>query len=420
MKKILVVDDEESIRFIYKEEFEEEGFTVELAKDGFEALEKLFFFQPDLVTLDIKMPFMDGIETLKRIREWDRKIPIVLVSAYGEYKQDQTTWASNAYIVKCADLTELKRVVRKFLSEKSIVKKTLRYSINKDTIRIISSLYREIGRLTAENSGLHWKLEKLLKEKSKQTGSSKEKDITEYEDTDLQRSVLGITAHSLKTEFFHIGSSVKYLRKLVKDSLNIEEECAIIERSIHYSQLILRRLLDFLDLGKPPLMPVKVMGLTRRTEELIRPRLKSGIQLQVTSGYGINENTVVFGNIEQLMEILLELINNSVNALYERTGTIEIKVEQKDNDIAISVRDNGPGIPEAYRQDIFKRQVPSVSGLGLGLFLCNKVVNEMKGKLIYQTSSNQGTTFTILLPTDGSHKMEDCHGNKNSSRGRQP
>jgi DNA-binding response OmpR family regulator len=115
MKKILVVDDEESIRFLYKEELEEEGFIVEVAKNGEEALEKLPLFKPDLITLDIKMPGMNGIETLKRIRESERKLPIIMCSAYGEYRQDLTTWASDAYIVKCADLTELKSTIRKLL-----------------------------------------------------------------------------------------------------------------------------------------------------------------------------------------------------------------------------------------------------------------------------------------------------------------
>jgi DNA-binding response OmpR family regulator len=115
MKRIMIVDDEENIRFLYKEELEEEGFTVELAKDGQEALDKLSFFRPDLITLDIKMPGMDGIETLKRIREIERQLPIVICSAYGEYKQDLTTWASDAYVVKCADLTELKLTIRKLL-----------------------------------------------------------------------------------------------------------------------------------------------------------------------------------------------------------------------------------------------------------------------------------------------------------------
>ena len=108
MKKILVVDDEESIRFLYKEELEEEGFIVECAMNGKEALEKLSAFKPDLISLDIKMPVMDGIEALKRIREKERQLPIILCSAYGEYKQDLTTWASDAYVVKCADLTAFK------------------------------------------------------------------------------------------------------------------------------------------------------------------------------------------------------------------------------------------------------------------------------------------------------------------------
>ncbi len=115
MKRIMIVDDEENIRFLYKEELEEDGFMVELAKNGQEALEKLSLFKPDLITLDIKMPGMDGIETLKRIRETERHLPIIMCSAYGEYKQDFTTWASDAYVVKGADLTELKTTIRKLL-----------------------------------------------------------------------------------------------------------------------------------------------------------------------------------------------------------------------------------------------------------------------------------------------------------------
>jgi DNA-binding response OmpR family regulator len=115
MKRILIVDDEENIRFLYKEELEDEGFAVDLAKNGEEALEKVNQFQPDLITLDIKMPGLNGLEVLKRIREQKRNLPIILCSAYGEYKQDLTTWASDAYVVKCADLTELKETIRRLL-----------------------------------------------------------------------------------------------------------------------------------------------------------------------------------------------------------------------------------------------------------------------------------------------------------------
>jgi CheY-like chemotaxis protein len=115
MKRILVVDDEASIRLLFKEELEDEGYAVELAEGGEEALEKLGTSKPDLVTLDLKMPGMEGMEVLERIREKDKDLPVVICTAYGEYKRDLTTWASDAYVVKGADLTELKQVIRKFL-----------------------------------------------------------------------------------------------------------------------------------------------------------------------------------------------------------------------------------------------------------------------------------------------------------------
>ena len=117
MKKILVVDDEENIRLLYQEELEEEGYTVEVAAHGQEALEKVNTFKPDLVTLDIRMPGMDGVETLRKIREVQRNLPVILCSAYGEYRQDLTTWASDAYVIKTSDLTELKGTIKTLLSK---------------------------------------------------------------------------------------------------------------------------------------------------------------------------------------------------------------------------------------------------------------------------------------------------------------
>jgi DNA-binding response OmpR family regulator len=117
MKRILVVDDEEGIRQLYKEELEEEGYEVELAERGEEALEKISKAKPDLVILDLRMPGMGGLEVLERIREQDKDLPVIICTAYGEYKSDLTTWASDAYIVKSADLTELKGVIRGFLEQ---------------------------------------------------------------------------------------------------------------------------------------------------------------------------------------------------------------------------------------------------------------------------------------------------------------
>lgn len=114
-KRILVVDDEENIRELYRDEFVEEGYEVRLASDGIEALAAVEAFHPDLITLDVKMPGIDGIEVLRRIREKDPRVPVLLLTAFGEFRQDFNTWASDAYLVKSADLSELKAVVRELL-----------------------------------------------------------------------------------------------------------------------------------------------------------------------------------------------------------------------------------------------------------------------------------------------------------------
>jgi len=116
MSKILIVEDEENIRLLYKEELKDLGYEVFLASNGKEAIKKYDLHQPDLIILDIKLPGMDGIKTMNIIRGKSRDVPIILCTAYGEYKQDMKTWASDAYLIKSADLKELLSTVKKILS----------------------------------------------------------------------------------------------------------------------------------------------------------------------------------------------------------------------------------------------------------------------------------------------------------------
>ncbi|MEE9258082.1 MAG: response regulator [Nitrospinaceae bacterium] len=116
MKKILVVDDEENIRLLYKEELQDEGYQVCVAASAEEAMQKIENEKPDIITLDIKMPGMDGIEFMRVLKENNKDIPVILCSAYGRYKQDFRVWASNAYVVKSADLSELKLTIQEVLA----------------------------------------------------------------------------------------------------------------------------------------------------------------------------------------------------------------------------------------------------------------------------------------------------------------
>ncbi|HET6364073.1 MAG: response regulator [Nitrospirota bacterium] len=115
MKKILVVDDEENIRQLYKEEFEEMGYEVTMVADGIQALRALDTKKFDLVTLDMRMPDIDGIETLRKMKEKDSTLPVIICTAYEEYKHDFGSWCSDAYVVKSADTSLLRETVKKIL-----------------------------------------------------------------------------------------------------------------------------------------------------------------------------------------------------------------------------------------------------------------------------------------------------------------
>lgn len=117
MKKILLVDDEESIHLLYREELEDEGYEVHSAMSGEEAMKILKTLSPDLIILDINMPGMNGIEALRKIKENNPNLPVILSSAYQEFKQDLASWASDDFIVKSADMGELVASVKRHLGD---------------------------------------------------------------------------------------------------------------------------------------------------------------------------------------------------------------------------------------------------------------------------------------------------------------
>lgn len=117
MKSILIVDDEEGIRGLYESELQSEGFQTVSVASGKEALNYVDVNRDvDLVILDIKMDGMDGLEVLEELRSRVNGIPVILNSAYSTYKNDFTSWLADAYLVKSADLGELKSKIRELLA----------------------------------------------------------------------------------------------------------------------------------------------------------------------------------------------------------------------------------------------------------------------------------------------------------------
>lgn len=119
MSKILVVEDEQHQRELYAMELQEEGYDVDQASNGKEAVDMVKSNKYDLVILDIRMPEMDGIEALGKILSRDKKIPIIIYTAYSNYKSNFMTWTADAYITKSSNLDELKEKINELLSTRN-------------------------------------------------------------------------------------------------------------------------------------------------------------------------------------------------------------------------------------------------------------------------------------------------------------
>ncbi len=115
--KILLVEDNELQRQLYREELEQEGYDVEIALDGDNALAKVATHRPDLIVLDIELPNRDGIETMRKLLEDYPDLPIILNSAYAHYKSNFISWGARSYLIKSSDTSQLINEVNKVMME---------------------------------------------------------------------------------------------------------------------------------------------------------------------------------------------------------------------------------------------------------------------------------------------------------------
>ncbi|WJN47448.1 response regulator [Priestia aryabhattai] len=120
-EKILIVDDQYGIRILLTEVLQKEGYTTFQAANGFQAIDITKEQAPDLVLLDMKIPGMDGIEILKRLKQHDETIKVIIMTAYGELDmiQEAKDLGALTHFAKPFDIDEIRKVVRQYIPVKS-------------------------------------------------------------------------------------------------------------------------------------------------------------------------------------------------------------------------------------------------------------------------------------------------------------
>lgn len=135
MSRILVIDDERSIRNTLKDILEYEKYVVDVAEDGVKGLEKVKSGEYDIILCDIKMPAMDGIEVLEKLNEMGADMPVVMISGHGNIDTAVEAIKKGAYdfIEKPLDLNRLLITIRNAMDKSTLVTETknLKKKVNK-------------------------------------------------------------------------------------------------------------------------------------------------------------------------------------------------------------------------------------------------------------------------------------------------
>ncbi len=415
--RILVVEDDAEVARLILLNLARAGLDCRYVNDGLMGLTAFREADPHLILLDLMLPGCDGRHVCMKVRE-KSTVPIIILTAMsGEEPQlqcsklgadDFVTKPCNPKLLIARVLAHLRRTygynaeTENMDTESQPQEPATPSLLPKTTITIpIGCAHCEACGFTGPQPAFE-----TVDDQGASCPRCNHKENIWVNIADLYRpaekevselrTMARAIVHSANSEFFIIGSSTNKLRKLIQGNSEAQEKCDSIAESVEYTEILCRRLMDYLQIGKPPLVPIDVLEIVRKVERAAQRRLPANIQLNVTAD-NLGKNKIVLANAEQIIGVLLELIHNARNVLHENGGEISFNVSNCNDQIVFSVTDNGSGVPRELRDELLKQPVLSKSGSGVGLFLSNQVMQALGGQIIFETS-DQGTEFSVSLP----------------------
>jgi signal transduction histidine kinase len=225
---------------------------------------------------------------------------------------------------------------------------------------------------------------------------------------------LAMVTHELKTPLVPIQGYSDILLGEHLGPLNStqKERLQIISSS---ASTLLQLISDLLDAQKLELGQLRIKkeknNLKDTVEKTILAILPNAISDDISLTYGPKKDIYAFYDDDRVKQVLTNLIKNSLKATSPKTGKVEVSLEEKQNEVVVSVKDNGRGIPSSAKDKIFKKfyQVDTTStrekgGSGLGLSICKGIVEAHGGTIWMQSNVPQGTIFSFTIPKSDASK----------------
>jgi signal transduction histidine kinase len=365
---ILLVDDEPDIRDVLSLSLYDMGYHVYEAENGDEALRIFKDKQPSMVMTDIKMPGMDGIELLKKIKHENPETEVIMITGHGDMdlairslKCEATDFITKPINVDALELA-LQRVRERIFTRQKLKEYTENLEIllhEKTELQshlaslglMIGSISHGIkGLLTALDGGIY-----LL-----DSGIAKENEVRIKEGWDT------------------VKLTVERIRKMVMDILFYAKE-----RDLRLERIDIRNLVE--EIAKE-----------------IKPKCKrQKIEFVDDFEADLGEFEV---DVVYLHSALLNIIENGIDACIEdKTKTshqIIFGVRQHEDGIILEIIDNGSGMDSETQEKIFTPFFSSKGnrGTGLGLFIANTIIEQHGGEIKVTSKLGQGTSFNINIP----------------------
>lgn len=366
--RVLLVDDEDDFRRPVAKRLQRRAIVPEEANSGEEALSKLSMRPIDVVVLDVKMPGMDGIQTLRCIKERDPRVEVILLTGHASTQDGVDGIKSGAfdYLTKPVEFEHL--------------------------LGKINQAYEKIQREEERTREATFRAE------------MEQKMIATERLASLGTLAAGV-AHEINNPLAIISESAGWMRTLLKkpewEDLRLLQsfEMALekIEKSIERAKRITHQLLGIVSKTDSV---IKEIPLREFVDEAIQLFERQALKKDVAIVKEFKTGPATFwADPNQLRQVLINLVTNSIQAT-DRGGKVTIRVESTQNHVLLTVRDTGHGIPPEIMDRIFEpffSTRPPGEGTGLGLSVCRGIVEKLGGQIEVESRIGHGATFRVII-----------------------
>lgn len=383
--RILVAEDDDDISESVAEVLEDAGYSVDICRNGKEALDSLRGRPADLIVLDLMMPVMDGWE-FRAIQRADRAIadiPVVVISADGSPKAAAVH--AESYVKKPFAANELVSAVERVLLERE--RRNLAARLEEtERLALLGTIAAGVGHEI--NNPLSFTLGNL--ELSETVISAIRTDLAELRQaspaTDISDS-LGVVSDKLDR-----------LSVLLQDSRTGAERVRLIVRNL---QSLSRR-------SEDRRVRLDIKKVIDSAISMVWSQIKSRAKLERLYSEGVE----VSGDETRLGQVFLNLLVNAAQAIRETApelNRIQVVVRKDGKRAIVEVRDSGTGMSQALRSRIFEPFFTTKGqgqGTGLGLSICRDIVEAHEGEISVESEPGLGSTFIVTLPLYGDAELE--------------